>query len=74
MQQFPSTQGLLGVPGSEMMIKACCCIKITPCWKQSQLLAEDHFVLLARVGGEGFMGKLYTLNSWTELRETVKET
>lgn len=72
MQQFPCTEGLLRVPGSELVIKACCCTKIALCWRQSQLLAEDHFALLVGVGRGEFLGKLFILNSWTELRETVE--
>lgn len=52
IQQFPCTEGLLGLPGSELTIKAHCWIKITLCWKQSQLLAEDHSVLLCREEGD----------------------
>ena len=42
---------MLGVPGSELTIKAHCWIKISLRWKQSQLLTEEHFVLLARRRG-----------------------
>lgn len=72
-QQFPCTQGLLGLPGSELTIKAHCWIMITLCWKQSQLLAENHFVLLAR--GRGiYREDVYFEHLDRAERENVKET
>lgn len=73
IQQFPCTEGLLGLPGSEWTIKAHCGVKITLCWKQSQLLAEDHFVLLARRRGIYREAVDFEHLDRAE-RETIKET
>lgn len=73
IQHFPCTEGLLGLPASELTIKAHCWIKISLCWKQSQLLAEDHFVPLARRRGI-YREVVYSKHLDREERETVRET